>query len=160
MTIIFTSNPVFSFLILHNLFTVATIDDIYLLKRSLTFQPYFFMFIILASYNFSSAPPVNTFSVNSLNINVVWNFILGPPCFSCNMFSLGDLIYFSGIQPPPKTFKMTSSGSIQPPTLSVLTPGLHSLEKIRERSSWSSTTLVVSRLIQAFSTAWLSFYFL
>lgn len=106
MPLIFTSNPIFSCHILHNLFTVATVDR-QLLKHSVIFQPYFFYVILSSSYNSSSVAPVNTFSVNSLNINI-GTFVFGTPCFSFNMVSLGALIHFSGIQPPSKTFKMTN----------------------------------------------------
>ena len=151
MTIIFTSYHVFSCLTLHNLFTVGTIEDSYFLK--LIFRSYFFTFILLSAYYLSSALSVNTFSDNSLNINIVWNFILVPPsaCF---------LQRISSTRIPPKPFKTTNSGSLQPPTFSVSTPRLQSLEKIGERSSWSYSTLKISRLTQALHAAWPSFYFL
>lgn len=55
------------------------------------------MFIFLTGYYFSLASSVNTFSANSLNINIIWNFFLGPFGFSFNVCFLDDLIYTSGI---------------------------------------------------------------
>lgn len=144
--LIFITNYLFPCPIQHNLLTVATIDHICLLKLSpLIFSPYLFMFILSSGYYFSLTSSVSTVPANSLNANIVWNFILGFAFFSFDMFSLGNLIYSNNTQLPPKLFKMTNSGSVQPPTFSVSTPGLHSLKKIRERSSWYYSTLMVSR---------------
>ena len=73
----------YSCLTLHNWFTVITIDDIHLLRFSLSFSPHFFMFILFyLATTFPQHHQEIHFSTNSLNINIIWVFILGPLSFS------------------------------------------------------------------------------